>query len=303
MADAEQKEGTATAIVGKDETFGPQTLRGFEVELDNFQGPFDLLLRLIARHDMDLTEVALAAVTDDFLQYLRRSPDLSSATDFLVVAATLLDMKAAALLPQLPGEEPSAEDLEARDLLFARLLQYRAFKDAAAILAGLWQKSAGGVPRSVPLEQPYASMLPELRWTTTPEQLAALAESALAKKPRPDMADHVARITASLDEELKVVRDRLRRDGSATFAQLIEDAGAPAVIVTRFLALLELYRRGRVSFDQPVPMGKLLIVWREKRRVGGYSAESTVASEDQRVESSGSPANEDELEGGSDESG
>lgn len=131
------------AIVESEETFGPQTLRGFEVDLENFQGPFDLLLRLIARHDLDLTEVALAAVTDEFLQYLRQAPDLSSATDFLVVAATLLDMKAAALLPQMPGEEPSAEDLEARDLLFARLLQYRAFKDAAAVLSELWLTSAG----------------------------------------------------------------------------------------------------------------------------------------------------------------
>ncbi|WRS29758.1 ScpA family protein [Actinomycetaceae bacterium MB13-C1-2] len=267
MASVEPQENSAdTAVTPTEETFGPQTLRGFEVDLDNFQGPFDLLLRLIARHDLDLTEVALAAVTDEFLQYLRGSPDLSSATDFLVVAATLLDMKAAALLPQIPGEEPSAEDLEARDLLFARLLQYRAFKDAAAVLSELWRTSAGGVPRAVPLEQPYASMLPELRWSTTPEQLALIAEAALTSKPRPDLAEHVARISASLDEELKVVRDHLRREGSATFARLIEGATIPAIVVTRFLALLELYRRGRVSFDQPEPMGKLLITWREKRR-------------------------------------
>ncbi len=207
---------------------------------------------------------------------MRQAPDLSSATDFLVVAATLLDMKAAALLPQMPGEEPSAEDLEARDLLFARLLQYRAFKDAAAVLSELWLTSAGGVPRAVPLEQPYASMLPELRWSTTPEHLALIAESALVSKPRPDLAEHVARISASLDEELKVVRDRLRSDGSATFSQLIEGAAAPAIVVTRFLALLELYRRGRVSFDQPEPMGRLLITWREKRRGASPHAEVDV---------------------------
>lgn len=255
------------------DTFGPPTLRGFEVDLDNFQGPFDLLLRLIARRDLDLTEVALAAVTDEFLQYLRAAPDLSSATDFLVVAATLLDMKAAALLPQLPGEEPSAEDLEARDLLFSRLLQYRAFKQAAGVLKDLWRSNSGRTPRSVPLEQPFASMLPELRWTTTSEQLAALAGAALASKPRPDMAEHVARVAASLDEELKVVQDRLRAAGSATFAELVADASAPAVVVTRFLALLELYRRDRVSFDQPEPMGKLVVVWQEKRRRGGSGNE------------------------------
>lgn len=281
MAKAHTKEPKRSSQSGQNEsdTFGPQTLRGFEVDLDNFQGPFDLLLRLIARHDMDLTEVALAAVTDEFLRYLRQTPDLSSATDFLVVAATLLDMKAAALLPQLPGEEPSAEDLEARDLLFARLLQYRAFKDAAAVLAELWRTSAGSVPRAVPLEQPYASMLPELRWTTNAQQLAELAQVALAKKSRPDQAEHVARIVASLDEELRTVRDRLRRDGKATFSQLIEDASAPAVIVTRFLALLELYRRGRVSFDQPVPMGKLVVVWREKPRNGSGRPEKDTEPE------------------------
>lgn len=273
----EERTDEAT-MVPSSETFGPQTLRGFEVDLENFQGPFDLLLRLIARHDLDLTEVALAAVTDEFLHYLRQSPDLSSATDFLVVAATLLDMKAAALLPQIPGEEPSAEDLEARDLLFARLLQYRAFKDAADVLSDLWKQNAGGVPRAVPLEQPYASMLPELRWSTTPDQLALIASGALAGKPRPDLAEHVARITASLDEELKTIRDRLRRDGKATFTQLIEGADGPAVIVTRFLALLELYRRGRVSFDQPEPMGKLVITWREKRRKSSLRSENEPAT-------------------------
>ncbi len=243
------------------ETFGPATLRGFEVELDNFQGPFDLLLRLIARRDLDLTEVALAAVTDEFLAYMQKFPDLSSATDFLVVAATLLDMKAAALLPQLLGQEPSDEDLEARDLLFSRLLQYRAFKDASQVLAKRWRDFSGGVSRSVPLEEPYAFMLPELRWTITAESLVMIAVEALAERPRPDMAEHVARISASLDEELRIVQDRLESKGRCSFAELIEGAPASAVVVTRFLALLELYRRGRVMFDQPEPMAQLMVVW------------------------------------------
>ena len=248
------------------ETFGPATLRSFDVALDNFTGPFDLLLQLIARRDLDLTEVALAEVTDEFLAFIKQYPDLSSATDFLVVAATLLDMKAAALLPQLPGEEPADEDLEARDLLFSRLLQYRAFKDAAEVLAGRWKEFSSAVPRAVPLEQPYASMLPELRWTLTPQALALMATEALAEKARPDMADHVARLSVSLDEELLIVSQRLQTDGECTFGGLIEDTSDLAVVVTRFLALLELYRRGDVAFEQPEPMGELIIQWKRRRR-------------------------------------
>lgn len=254
-------QDTPAAIDQANETFGPQTLRGFEVELDNFQGPFDLLLRLIARRDMDLTEVALAAVTDEFLVYLRVNPDLSSATDFLVVAATLLEMKAAALLPQVPGEEPASEDLEARDLLFSRLLQYRAFKEAAAVLQERWVANSGSVPRSVPLEERYARLLPELKWTVTPALLAELAAQALAEKPRPDLAEHVARASASLEQELTIVSRDLRTHGTRTFGQLIADASEPVVVVTRFLALLELYRQGRVHFEQPEPMAPLMVVW------------------------------------------
>lgn len=142
-------------------TYGPPSLREFDVSLENFTGPFDLLLRLIARRQMDLTQIALAAVTDEFLAYIRKQPDLSSATDFLVVAATLLHMKAAALLPKNAVEDDILdEDLEARDLLFARLLQYRALQQAAEVLVKQWDKHAGTVPRSVPLQEPYASLLP-----------------------------------------------------------------------------------------------------------------------------------------------
>ena len=247
------------------ETFGPPTLRNFDVELDNFTGPFDLLLQLIAKRDLDLTEVALAAVTDEFLAYIRVSPDLSSATDFLVVAATLLDMKAAALLPQLPGEEPADEDLEARDLLFSRLIQYRAFKDAAEVLRVRWEAGAGAVPRALPLPQPYASLLPELRWKVTATDLATIAEEVLRESPRPDMADHVARPTASLEQELGVVKSRLKELGECSFESLVGDADTLVVIVTRFLALLELYRQGLLAFDQPEPMGELLVRWKGRK--------------------------------------
>jgi segregation and condensation protein A len=243
-------------------TYGPPSLREFDVSLENFTGPFDLLLRLIARRQMDLTQIALAAVTDEFLAYIRKQPDLSSATDFLVVAATLLHMKAAALLPKNAVEDDVLdEDLEARDLLFARLLQYRALQQAAEVLAKQWDKHAGTVARSVPLQEPYASRLPELRWTASPEFFASLAANALAEKPRPDEAQHVGRPAASFDEQLDIVRARLEEGSVASFADLVQDASNSAVVVTRFLALLQLYRQGNLAFHQDDPMATLRIEW------------------------------------------
>lgn len=257
----EDRQQLEEALEVDQETFGPQTLRDFDVDLENFQGPFDLLLRLIARKDLDVTEVALADVTEEFLAYMRSSPDLSSATDFLVVAATLLDMKAAALLPKLPGQEPSEEDLEARDLLFARLLQYRGFKRASALLKQKWNKYSGGVARLTPLEEPFTRVLSPLVWKTSTDQLAEIAARVLGEAPRPDLADHVARPAASLEEQLQILTGLLSEEGKATFTQLTSDASSVAVIVVRFLGLLELYRRGAVGFHQKHPMGKLTVTW------------------------------------------
>ncbi len=251
-------------------TYGPLSLREFDVTLDNFTGPFDLLLRLIANRQMDLTEVALAAVTEEFLGYIRRYPDLTSATDFLVVAATLLHMKAASLLPRESGEDDVAdEDLEARDLLFARLLQYKALQDAGAALRQRWEQNSGTIPRVVPLQEPYASMLPELRWSITREKLAELAAGALAQRPRPDEAEHVGRPAASFEVELNYVAGELQRRRTASFAQLIADAASGAVVVTRFLAVLQLYRQGNLEYDQPAPMADLVVKWAE---VGAFGS-------------------------------
>lgn len=248
--------------VDAEATFGPASLRQFDVELTNFTGPFDLLLRLIARRDLDLTEVALASVTDEFLAYMRREPDLTSATDFLVVAATLLHMKAAALLPGVNQDDLLDEDLEARDLLFARLLQYKAIQQASAVLQGRWARFSGAVARTVPLEEPYASMLPQLRWTGSPQALAIIAASVLATKERPDEAQHVARPGASFEVELGVVTERIRKcEGRVDFSSIIADAANSAVVVTRFLALLQLYRQGDIDFYQPDPMGELAVAW------------------------------------------
>ena len=239
---------------------------GFEVHLDQFEGPFDLLLGLISKHKLDVTEIALARVTDEFVAWIRaRGPawDLDETSEFLLVAATLLDLKAARLLPAAEVEDD--EDLallEARDLLFARLLQYRAFKDVAATLAGRMGAESRRVPRATPIEPRFARLLPELVLGVTPEQLAAIAGRALQPKPPPTVGlDHLYSPTVSVREQAAVLVDRLRRTRSASFRVLIADAASTVVIVARFLALLELFREGAVAFDQAAPLTDLSVRW------------------------------------------
>lgn len=245
----------------------PAGTAGFEVHLDNFSGPFDLLLGLIAKHKLDITEVALAQVTDEFIAYLRAAEaqwDLNRASEFLVVAATLLDLKAARLLPSADVED--AEDLElleARDLLFARLLQYRAYKEVAAHLAHRWATEGRRFPRTVALEPHLAALLPELVMQVGPEQLAALAAKALAPKAPPPGVDisHLHAPPVSVREQAAVLVDRLRHHGAVSFRTLVADAGSTIVVVARFLAVLELFREGAVGFDQVTPLGELTVRW------------------------------------------
>ena len=239
---------------------------GFEVHLDVFEGPFDLLLGLISKHKLDVTEIALAKVTDEFVAWVRaqgKDWDLSEASEFLVIAATLLDLKAARLLPAAEVEDD--EDLallEARDLLFARLLQYRAFKDVAATLAQWMAAEATRMPRSVSVEPQFARLLPELVLGVTPEQLAAIAARAMTPKPPPMVGlDHLHAPAVSVREQAAVIVERLRRTRSASFRVLVADADATLVVVARFLALLELFREGVVAFDQVTPLGELTIRW------------------------------------------
>lgn len=239
---------------------------GFEVHLDNFEGPFDLLLGLISKHKLDVTEIALATVTDEFIAWIRERGedwDLGEASEFLLVAATLLDLKAARLLPVAEVEDD--EDLallEARDLLFARLLQYRAFKDVAATLVERMSAEARQVPRAVGLEPRFADLLPELVLGITPEQLAMIAARALQPKPEPTIGlDHLHAPPVSVREQAALIVDRLRRTRSASFRVLVADADATIVVVARFLALLELFREGAVAFDQAAPLGDLTIRW------------------------------------------
>jgi len=235
----------------------------FSVSLDNFEGPFDLLLSLISKHKLDITEVALSTVTDEFIGYIKRlGGDLEKTTHFLLVASTLLDLKTARLLPQ--GDVEDEDDLallEARDLLFARLMQYRAFKQAAAQFEERLATEARRYPRSVSLDPRFADLLPEVIVSIGPDELARLAAAALEPKPIPMVSlAHLHAPQVSVREQAHLVVDRLRRERSATFRALVSDADLPTT-VARFLALLELFREGVIAFEQASPLGDLYLRW------------------------------------------
>ncbi|WP_442908646.1 segregation and condensation protein A [Homoserinibacter sp. YIM 151385] len=239
---------------------------GFRLRLDNFEGPFDLLLSLITKHELDITEVSLSRVTDEFIGYLKgleTEEELDQASEFLVVAATLLDLKIAGLLPR--GELVDAEDvalLEARDLLFARLLQYRAFKEAAAWFGGHLDAESTRHTRSVRLEDRFRRQTPELVWTLGPEDLAALAALAMAPREIPTVGlDHLHAPLVSIREQAAHVVGLLRAGQPLTFRHLVAGAELRGVVVARFIAVLELYRHAAVSFEQLEPLGELTIRW------------------------------------------
>ncbi|MFF7248245.1 segregation/condensation protein A [Embleya sp. NPDC008237] len=239
---------------------------GFRVNLANFEGPFDLLLGLIAKHKLDVTEVALSRVTDEFIAYIRaQGPDwdLGQATEFLLIAATLLDLKTARLLPvaEVEDEEDLAL-LEARDILFARLLQYRAYKQIAGILEDRWAEESRRHPREVPLEPRYRGLLPEVVITTSLDRFARLAARAMTPKaPRIVSIEHIHVQRVSVREQAAIVVERLRRTGSATFAELAQDAPDTLHVIARFLVLLELFRELAVGFDQVEALGELTVRW------------------------------------------
>ena len=255
---------------------------GFSLHLENFDGPFDLLLQLISRHKMDITEVALGTVTDEFISYIKQLEnsengwDLDKTTEFLVVAATLLDLKAAKLLPS--GEVDDESDLallEARDLLFARLLQYRAFKEIAAIFNERIEREEKSFPRTVALEPHFAQLLPEVLIGVGAQRFAAIANRVLTPKTTPTFSiDHLHRPLVSVAEQAVKVVEMLRKVGRVTFRSLVSDASSTLVVVARFLALLELYREGVVRFEQVISLGELQITW-----VGSADGEVRVSDE------------------------
>jgi segregation and condensation protein A len=242
---------------------------GFSVHLDNFDGPFDLLLQLISRHKMDITEVSLSIVTDEFIAFIRSLEAsgegwrLDQATEFLVIAATLLDLKAARLLPS--GEVEDEGDLallEARDILFARLLQYRAFKEIAATFAAQIEAAEKSFARVVALDPALSALLPEVLIGVGASRFAAIAERCLTPKSPPVIAvHHLHSSSVSVAEESKRVVEALRSGRTLSFRNLISDADSTLVVVARFLALLDLYRQGVLRFDQVMALGELQISW------------------------------------------
>jgi len=254
----------------------------FSVHLDNFDGPFDLLLQLISRHKMDITEISLSLVTDEFIAFIKALEAsgegwrLDQATEFLVVAATLLDLKAARLLPS--GEVDDEEDLallEARDILFARLLQYRAFKEIAATFSERITTADKFFPRVVALDPTLSALLPEVLIGVGPQRFAAIAERVLTPKVSPVVSvEHLHLPLVSVAEESRLVVEALRRSKSMSFRNLVSDAENTMVIVARFLALLDLYRQGVLRFDQVMALGELQISW-----TGSESGEVEVTDE------------------------
>src|ERR1700753_1213506 len=238
----------------------------FQVHLDVFEGPFDLLLALISKHKLDITEVALSQVTDEFIGYISHrsdSWDLDQVSYFLVVAATLLDLKAARLLPS--GEVEDEEDLallEARDLLFARLLQYRAYKEVSGVLAGRMAVAARGFPRRVPMEPRFAQLFPEVLLGLGPVEFARIAARVLTPRRPPTVStEHIHAPFLSAREQARVLAGRLRRLGRASFRRLTADCEATYEIVASFLALLELYREDRIALEQVTPLGDIYVTW------------------------------------------
>lgn len=245
----------------------PAPPQAFAVTLENFEGPFDLLVSLITKRQLDITEIALAEVTDEFIAYVESRPDnwpLSQASEFLVVAATLLDLKAASLLPGGIADSEDLELLEARDLLFARLLEYRAFKELSGSIAARFAEQARHVPRLTSLEPQFARLLPDLVWSIGPTQLAVIA-AAVLYRPRtaPEVPlGHLHAPAVSVSVQAGLMAEHLAAQGRATFRALIADAdNSLAVIVARFLALLEMFRAGQVTFEQPEALGELAIAW------------------------------------------
>ena len=254
----------------------------FSVHLDNFDGPFDLLLQLISRHKLDITEVSLSLVTDEFISFIRALEAsgegwrLDQATEFLVIAATLLDLKAARLLPS--GEIEDEEDLallEARDILFARLLQYRAFKEIAANFQEAIAAADKSFPRVVALDPALSSLLPEVLIGVGPERFAAIADRVLTPKVAPVVAvEHLHSALVSVAEESRLVVEALRKGRTMSFRSLISEADSTLVVVARFLALLDLYRQGALRFEQVIALGELQISW-----VGSDDGEVLASSE------------------------
>lgn len=237
----------------------------YTVTVGEFEGPFDLLLKLIAQRRVDVYDVALADITDDYLAIVRTMDtlDLEATTEFLVIAATLVELKAARLLPT--DEEPEVDELamHARDLLYARLLDFQVFAEAAAFMGGRMQDQRGYIPRAVPLEDAFVGSAPPVELTTSPDDLARLYAAVLARqvdRDRPVDTSHLPPIPITVEQASQRVIDGLEAcGGRATFRALTVTYSTPVEVVVAFLAVLELYKNEHVEVSQIHNFGDMVI--------------------------------------------
>lgn len=232
----------------------------YTVSLDVFEGPFDLLLHLISKREVDVYEVSLAGITEEYLLHLKamQELDLEVATEFLVVAATLIEIKAARLLPGKQVEDEDGLLLSEPDLLIARLLEYRAFKDAAAMLADRIRENAGYIARTAGPGREYDHLCPDLLSRVTVEGLAAMALRALQPKPVAVLdLSHITPIRVTVEEAIDEVMRTLATSARISFKELTRNCHSRIDIVVRFLALLELMKRGEADVDQAEVFGEI----------------------------------------------
>ncbi len=238
----------------------------YEVRTPVFEGPFDLLLHLITREQVELYDVSISRIVDGFLAHLDQlgHVELETATEFLLIAATLVELKTRRLLPGR-DEVDIDEELglwEERDLLLARLVECKTFKDAARSLEDLALHAARSLPRVAGVDERFSSLVPDLLAGVTPADLRAAFVSALTPRPAPRIdLEHVAPIGISVEEVVAELVEELPRVGQTTFARLTEALADRLAVVVRFLAVLELYKEGAVELDQPTSFGELRITW------------------------------------------
>ena len=232
-----------------------------------FEGPFDLLLHLITREQVDLWEVSLSEIVDSYvatLAEMRAALDLEVATEFLLIASVLLELKTRRLLPGRDDVELEEELAlwEERDLLLARLLECKTFKDAAADMQRAMESAGRSWPRVAGLEERYAKLVPDVLAGVTADKLREVMEGLLTPKPQARvLLDHVAPIRVSVGDAVAELIDELPRVGRISFARLTSGLVERLQVIVRFLALLELYKQGSVDLDQPTTFAELQVVW------------------------------------------
>ncbi|MFR3543073.1 MAG: segregation and condensation protein A [Bifidobacterium longum] len=267
---SETEGSSAEAEISTEES----STSGFQVNLEVYSGPFDALLGMIANNKLELTEVSLSSITEEFLTYVRGldfTKNMDEASAFLDIASILVEAKSVAILPggeDSQHDEQSLEVLRERDLLFARLLQYRAYKQAAGDFRARIAANAGRFPHPAAMDEGIAAMLPELVWTLTPLELAQLAAQVIANAPASEVSIHQLHVPlVDLRAQSLVVRDRLiaalesKGDQSMSFSELTRDCTSRIEVVARFMAVLVFFKQGVLQYQQDGPFAELHLRW------------------------------------------